>query len=307
MSVKTILTLNFISYFCILIMKGTLSNKLYPRPLSGYCFVFTAVCVFGLLLFSCSGKGKNAKTYLAEAESALSAGNFSLAKLKIDSIKVLYPQSFDEINKGFGLMQRVRMAENQRNIVYCDSMLAVNYQLLTKMLNDFTYVRDPRYQEFGDYVPKVYPLSSSFHQNGLRSAVSEKGQMYIESVLSGGSLKHNRIKVATKDGSFAESLPVTTDGLNYRFSTLNTTYEIVRFSGNDDNGVAKFIYTFKDSPLTLSFIGSRTTSIPLPEKAKKGIAQSFELSTLLLDIENLKYEKGRSEALINYLESRKTD
>ncbi|WP_436417551.1 hypothetical protein KCV26_15465 [Petrimonas sulfuriphila] len=288
-------------------MKGTLSNKLYSRPLSGYCFVFTAVCVFGLLLFSCSGKGKNAKTYLAEAESALSAGNYSLAKLKIDSIKVLYPQSFDEINKGFGLMQRVRMAENQRNIVYCDSMLAVNYRLLTKMLNDFTYVRDPQYQEFGDYVPKVYPLSSSFHQNGLRSAVSEKGQMYIESVLSGGSLKHNRIKVATKDGSFAESLPVTTDGLNYRFSTLNATYEIVRFSGNDDNGVAKFIYTFKDTPITLSFIGNRTTSIPLPEKAKKGISRSFELSTLLLDIEKLKYEKGRSEALINYLESRKRD
>lgn len=303
MGVKTILTLNFISYFCILIMQETVPNKLYSKPISGYCFILAAVCVFGLLLFSCSGKGKNAKTYLAEAESALGEGNYSLAKLKIDSIKVLYPQSFDEINKGFGLMRRVRMAENRRNIVYCDSMLAVNYRLLTEMLNDFTYVRDPRYQEFGDYVPKVYPLSSSFHQNGIRSAVSEKGQMYIESVLSGGSLKHNRIKVATKDGSFAESLPVTADGLNYRFGTLDATYEIVRFSGNDDNGVAKFVYTFRDSPITLSFIGSRTTSILLPEKAKKGIAQSFELSTLLLDIENLKYEKGRSEALINYLES----
>lgn len=303
MGVKTILTLNFISYFCILIMQETVPNKLYSKPISGYCFILAAVCVFGLLLFSCSGKGKNAKTYLAEAESALGEGNYSLAKLKIDSIKVLYPQSFDEINKGFGLMRRVRMAENRRNIVYCDSMLAVNYRLLTEMLNDFTYVRDPRYQEFGDYVPKIYPLNSSFQQNGLRSAVGEKGQMYIESVLSGGSLKHNRIKVATQDGSFAESLPVTADGLNYRFGTLDATYEIVRFSGNDDNGVAKFVYTFKDSPITLSFIGSRTTSILLPEKAKKGIAQSFELSTLLLDIENLKYEKGRSEALINYLES----
>ena len=288
-------------------MKESVSNKLYFKPLSGYCFILAALSVFVLLLFSCSGKGKNAKTYLAEAESAFNAGNHSLAKLKIDSIKLLFPQSFDEINKGFELMQRVRMAENRRNIVYCDSMLAVNYRLLTEMLNDFTYVRDPRYQEFGDYVPKIYPLNTSFQQNGLRSAVSEKGQMYIESVLSGGSLKHSRIKVATKDGSFAESLSVTTDGLNYRFSTLNATYEIVRFSGNDDNGVAKFIYTFKDTPITLSFIGNRTTSIPLPEKAKKGIARSFELSTLLLDIEKLKYEKGRSEALINYLESRKTD
>lgn len=304
---KTILTLNFISYFCIQIMQGTVSNTLYLKLSRGYRFALTVICVFGFLLVSCSGKGKNAKTYLAEAESALSEDNYSLAKLKIDSIKALYPQSFKEINKGFVLMQRVRMAENQKNIAYCDSMLTVNYQLLTKMLNDFTYVRDPQYQEFGDYVPKIYPLNTSFHQNGLRSAVSEKGQMYIESVLSGSSLKHNQIKVATKDGFFAESLPVTTDGLNYRFSTLNTTYEIVRFSRNNDNGVAKFVYTFKDTTITLSFIGRRTTSIPLPEKAKKGIAQSFELSSLLLDIEKLKYEKGRSEALINYLESRKTN
>ena len=204
-------------------------------------------------------------------------------------------------------MQQVRMAENQRNIVYCDSMLEVNNQFLTEILKDFTLVKDPEYQEIGDYVPKTYPLNTSFRQNGLRSAVNEKGQMYIESVLSGGSLRHNRIKVATKDGSFAESLPITTDGLNYRFSTLDATYEIVRFSGNDDNGVAKFIYTFKDEPITLSFIGSRTTTLTLPENAKKAIAQSFELSTLFLDIEKLNYEKGRSEALINYLESRKTN
>lgn len=282
----------------------TVSNKIYFSQLTGYYLILLVMCVFVFLLFSCTGEKRNAKTYLSEAESALLEGNYSLAKLKIDSIKELFPTSFDEINQGFALMQQVRMEENKRNIVFCDSMLAVNYQLLTEMLNNFTYVRDPQYQEFGDYVPKIYPLNTSFTQNGLRSAVSEKGQMYIESVLSGGSLKHNKIKVATKDGSFAESLSVTTDGLNYRFSTLNATYEIVRFAGNDDNGVAKFIYTFKEKPVTLSFIGNRTTTITLPETSKKAIAQSFELSTLILDIEKLKYEKGRSEALIKYLESK---
>lgn len=288
-------------------MRKAKSNKLLFRQLTNYYFTLPLLFVFATFFISCSGKNRNAKTYLSEAESALNEGNYSLAKLKIDSIKALFPTSFDEINKGFDLMQQVRMAENQRNIVYCDSMLEVNNQFLTEILKDFTLVKDPEYQEIGDYVPKIYPLNTSFRQNGLRSAVNEKGQMYIESVLSGGSLRHNRIKVATKDGSFAESLPVTTDGLNYRFSTLDATYEIVRFSGNDDNGVAKFIYTFKDEPITLSFIGSRTTTLTLPENAKKAITQSFELSTLLLDIEKLNYEKGRSEALINYLESRKTN
>lgn len=285
-------------------MKKIISNKLFLREITTYRRLLPIACMLALLLISCSGKGRNAKTYLAEAESALNEGNYSLAKLKIDSIKELYPTSFDEINKGFDLMQQVRMAENRRNIQFCDSMLTVNQQLLTETLKDFTYVRDPQYQEIGDYVPKIYPLNASFQQNGLRSAVSEKGQMYIESVLSGGSLRHNQIKVATKDGSFAESLTVTTDGLNYRFSTLDATYEIVRFSGNDDNGVAKFIYTFKEEPVTLSFIGNKTSTVTLSQTAKRAVAQSFELSTLILEIEKLKYEKGRSEALIKYLESK---
>jgi hypothetical protein len=285
-------------------MERVVSNKIFFRKLPRFQFILPAVLIILPLFISCSGKGKSAKSYLVEAESALNEGNYSLAKLKIDSIKILFPRSFDEIKRGFELMQEVRMAENRRNIAYCDSMLAVNYKLLTEMLNDFTYVRDPQYQEFGDYVPKIYPLNSAFQQNSLRSAVSEKGQMYIESVYS-GSLSHNRIKVATKDGSFAESLPVTSDGLNYRFSTLGATYEIVRFTGNDDNGVASFIYTFRESPITLTFIGRRSVTISLPDKAKRGIARSFELATLLQDIEKLKFEKGRSEALINYLESRR--
>ncbi|MDO5665300.1 MAG: hypothetical protein Q4G63_08605 [Bacteroidia bacterium] len=284
-------------------MKVAISIKSFFEQLTNNYFLLPIIGIFALFI-SCSEKSKNAKTYLIEAESALIDGNYALAKLKIDSIKELFPQSFDEINKGFELMQQVRMAENRRNIVYCDSILTVNNQIINKMLNSFTYVRDPQYQEFGDYVPKIYPLNTSFNQNGLRSAVNEKGQMYIESVFSGNTLQHNRIKVATKDGSFAESLSVTTDGLNYRFRTLNSTYEIVRFSGNNDNGVAKFIYTFKEESIILSFIGSKTTVITLPEIAKKAIVQSFELSTLLLDIEKLKYEKGRSEALIKYLESR---
>lgn len=285
-------------------MKKIISNKLFLREITTYRRLLPIACMLALLLISCSGKGRNAKTYLAEAESALNEGNYSLAKLKIDSIKELFPTSFDEINKGFDLMQQVRMAENRRNIQFCDSMLTVNQQLLTETLKDFTYVRDPQYQEIGDYVPKIYPLNASFQQNGLRSAVSEKGQMYIESVLSGGSLRHNRIKVTTKDGSFAESLAVTTDGLNYRFSTLDATYEIVRFSGKDDNGVAKFIYTFKEEPVTLSFIGNKTSTVTLSQTAKRAVAQSFELSTIILEIEKLKYEKGRSEALIKYLESK---
>lgn len=257
-----------------------------------------------LLTFSCAGNGRDANVYLSEADAAYQKGNYALAKLKIDSIKILYPKSFDEISAGFALMQRVRMTENRRNIVFCDSMLRENYSQLHEMITGFDFVRDDRYQEFGEYYPKVFPHRSSLNKNGLRSGVREKGALFIESILTGSTLRHNKIRVTSVDGSFAETLAVTSDGLNYRFTTLDKTYEIVRYTGNDENGVAKFIYTFQDQSVSVHFIGNGTITVSLTDAAKKGIAQSYELSTLLLNIEQLKFEKEKSEALIRYLESK---
>jgi hypothetical protein len=257
-----------------------------------------------LFLLSCGNRGSGARAYLEEAGRAYESGNYELAKLKIDSIKILFPEAFDEISAGFDLMQEIRMAENLRNISYCDSMLQQHYAVLNEMLLLFDYVRDSRYQEFGEYYPKVYPHRSSLNRNGLRSGVRENGELFIESVLSGNAIQHHQIRVTAADGSFAETGIVTADGLNYRFSTLDRSYEIVRFSGRDENGVAAYIHTYSDRPLTVHFIGNRTISVPLTDAAKKGISQSFELSTLLLDIEGLKFEKERSEVLIRYLESR---
>jgi hypothetical protein len=257
-----------------------------------------------LFLLSCGNRGSGARAYLEEAGRAYESGNYELAKLKIDSIKILFPEAFDEISAGFDLMQEIRMAENLRNISYCDSMLQQHYAVLNEMLLLFDYVRDSRYQEFGEYYPKVYPHRSSLQRNGLRSGVRENGELFIESVLSGNAIQHHQIRVTAADGSFAETGIVTADGLNYRFSTLDRSYEIVRFSGRDENGVAAYIHTYSDRPLTVHFIGNRTISVPLTDAAKKGISQSFELSTLLLDIEGLKFEKERSEVLIRYLESR---
>jgi len=268
-------------------------------------FVQSILLLFiSLTIFSCSGKKRDAETYLTEARKAYEESNYALAKLKIDSIKLLFPKSFDEIKAGFALMQEVRMAENKRNIAFCDSMLRESYNQLNEMLTKFDYVRDSRYQEFGEYYPKIYPYQSSLNRNGLRSGVGEKGELFIESILSGSTIRHNKIRVTAGDGSFAETLAVTSDGLNYHFQTLNKSYEIVRYTGRNENGVAQFIYIHQNEPLRVEFIGNRTISVALSDAAKQGIAHSFELSTLLLNIEQLKFEKEKSETLIRYLESK---
>ena len=260
-----------------------------------------------LVATSCNSNTKKAKDYLNIAEQALLENDYETAKSHIDSIKILFPKSFDEIRAGFDLMQKIRKAENKRNIAFIDSMIEASILKIKEQRTNFNFVRDKNYQEFGNYIPKLTPSSTTLEQNTLRSGVSEKGILYLESVLSGLNLNHSKVKASIPDGSYAESLTVTADGLNYKFNTLNKTYEIVRFFGNDENGVAEFIYTFQDRPITIKYIGRRSYSKVLSNNEKKAIAQAFEFSKSILEIENLKYEKGKSEALLRYLERDKAN
>lgn len=262
-------------------------------------FVLIAIM---LVAISCNNNKKKAKDYLYIAEQALEENNFEVAKTHIDSIKILFPKAFDDIRAGFDLMQDIRKAENRRNIAYIDSMINVTIDKFNEQRKNFDFVRDKNYQEFGNYIPKLTPSSSTLEQNTLRSGVSEKGVLYLESILSGLNINHSKIKASTPDGSYAESLTVTADGLNYKITTRNKTYEIVRFFGNDENGVAEFIYTFQESPITINYIGRRSYSKTLSKNEKKAIAQAFELSKTILERQNLTFEKGKSEALLRYLE-----
>ena len=256
-------------------------------------------------IISCNSKSKNAKYYLNMAEKNYASNNYESAKAHIDSIKLLYPKAYTEIKEGFTLLQDVRRAENKRNIVFLDSMMEVNYTKLKEVRSKFDFVRDENYQEFGNYIPKLTPSSKPLEENTLRSRVSEKGVLFLESVLSGSNINHNKIKVSIPDGSYAETQRVTADGLNYKFTTLKRTYEIVRFIGNDENGVSEFIYTFQDSPITLTYMGKSNSTKTLTKTEKVAVSQSYELSSILYEIEDLKYEKGKSEALLRYLDKDK--
>jgi hypothetical protein len=260
--------------------------------------------IFMGLIVSCSNRDSGARTYLEAAESAYRAGDFPLAKLKIDSIAMLFPNALNERRAGFSLLQQVRMAENVRNIAFSDSMLTENYAILNQKLPLFDFVLDTENQDLAMYYPRAYLPSVSLNRSGVRARVNEKGVLFIESVVVGNNIRHNQIRASVRDGSFAETLPVTSDGLNARFSTIDNSFEIVTYSGSTENGFAEFIETFRNEQITIQFIGSRNTTITLSNAEKQGIIQSLELSVLLTDIERLKFERDRSEVLIRYLESK---
>ncbi|MEA5081609.1 MAG: hypothetical protein VB024_08325 [Dysgonamonadaceae bacterium] len=266
----------------------------------------THILLFSLLLLimqlaSCTNQNKEAENYLISAKTAYENGRYDEAKLKIDSIKALFPKNFDVIKQSITLLNEVRYAENTKNITFCDSALKAGEQQLKMLKSQFNYYKD-QYMDHGMYIPKNYPLDNALGTNSLRSAVEETGDMFIESVLSNRSINHNQLKITRNDTTFVETNKVTADGLNYKVGN----YEIVRFTAKDENGLAKFIYSFQNEPLSLTFIGNKTVTTQMSQASKKGIALSYELYNLMKQMNELTIEKQKSLALIDYLETKKS-
>ena len=264
-----------------------------------------AICLtFIMLTAACNNQNRGARQLLAQAEAAYEASNLPLTLLLIDSIHTAFPRAFPERNAGIALRQRVRMAENVRNIAFIDSMLYVKRPEFDQQRQLFDFIRDPELHTIGEYYPRIYPHHASMNRSGIRAGVTERGVLFIESVLLNNPIRHSQVRFSIRDGGFVETLSVTSEGFNHRFTTNEGSFEIVRFRGNDENGVSNFVETFQNEPITVHFIGTRTVTNPLSNAERQGIIQALEFSILMNDIHRLEFERDRSEVLIRYLEGR---
>ncbi|MFV0419577.1 MAG: hypothetical protein ACK5KT_12720 [Dysgonomonas sp.] len=267
-------------------------------------YLKTTLILLSISFLACSQKDNGAKSRLDAARLLYEQKEYALAKQEIDSINKLYPKAIEERKASLLLLDSVRRAENQQIISECGSLITANMPELDKIKTLFSYQRNKEYQETGSYVPKETASSGPITGTILRSGVAEDGLLYIESVFVGGKQKHNQIKVSKKDGTFAQSQPVTDDGFNYRFTNMGKEYEVIRFMGSKENGVAKFIFTNSEEPLTVTLEGKDKYSYTLSKSIKTAISKSFQLSTMMLQLDSLKSAKEKAEFNIYNLDKK---
>ncbi len=285
-------------------MRYYLSTKIFITHMKAFSLYLS---VFVLLSMSaCSDPNKGAQDRLELARTLFFEKNFEQAKLEIDSIKILFPKSYEQIKGGMALQDSVRMGENTYLIGRCDSMIAVIQPSIDSMKIFFIYERDEQYQEegHGSFIPKEAYGGKVITTTALRSGVSENGELYIESVFLGGQM-HDRLKIAAKDGASAETLPVIEDGFNFRFTNLGQQYEVIRFTGKKENGVGAFVSDNQDKQLTVTLSGGGVNSYILTPDTKKSITRSVKLSRMMLVQDSLKGEKEKAEYKNYYLNEKK--
>ena len=267
---------------------------------------YSLLLLWVFLVFSCVDQNKKARTYLERAKVYYENKDYSSAKSSLDSIKVIYPKALETQKESLQLFRQIELAEQERNLSYCDSMLIVRLAEAEKMKPNFLYEKDPEYDELGKYIDKQQKLENNLERSYLRIWTDELGGLYMASVYYGsGALKHDRLKVSRPDGESNETNTVPHDGgLNYRFTDLGMTTEVVTYYRSSDNGTIMFIYDNKDQLLKAEYLGGRKYSLTISKTDKDALVKTVDLSVILSDIESLMKEKEKATKRIEYLQSK---
>ena len=202
----------------------------------------SALLALSLLTGCGDGGEKEAQLRLQKAEIALKQELFSEAKLQIDSVKILYPKAFEARKQGIKLMQQVDLLEQQKTLVYLDSMMLLKQLQLDSIKGNFVLEKDTVYQEVGNWFYPTQIVEKNVGRSFLRGQVSELGEMSLTSIYcAGGKLNHTSVRVSVDD-TFAET-PMAKDC--YTTTDMGRIIEKADYKVGDDGGVSNVILRLK--------------------------------------------------------------
>lgn len=252
-----------------------------------------------MALFSCNSDEKKAEELFQRAESSFATGDYSLTKLQIDSIRTLYPKAFEVRKAGIKLMQQVDLQEQQKTLVYLDSVMAVKQASLDSIKGNFVLEKDTAYQEVGNYFYPTQTVEKNIGRSFLRGQVNERGEMSITSIYcAGGKLHHRAVKVSVDD-LFAET-PISPDC--YESTDLGKAIEKADYKLGADGGVIAFIKANQDKKrIRLEFIGDRNYKTTMQPNDIKAIAELSRLAQVLSSIEAIKKEQNEANLKIRFV------
>ena len=254
-------------------------------------------------LFSCSNVEKKAGEKLQAAREAFERGDYSEAKIQIDSIKILYPKAFETRREGIGLMQQVELKEQEKTLVYLDSMLQEKQKEVDTIKKNYTFEKDAEYQKIGNYLHPSQVIEKNLHRSYLRFQVDETGVMSMTSIYCGPhNIHHLAVKVTAPDGSFAET-PASKD--SYETTDLGEKIEKADYKLGEDGNVIGFINFNKDKNIRVEFIGDRSYKTTMSPTDRQAAANVYELAQILSAMQEIKKEQEAANLKIGFINKKK--
>lgn len=256
-------------------------------------FILYCVACSILSLTSCNNGNRDEAMALYESAKSLYDNSLYDSTLSVlDTLYSRYPSETDVIRQGIHLMAMTQEKISIDSIAYADSVIAINAPIVTEIAKEFVVVKNPDLVE--NYrVYKTLKNNPLINRTGIEPRVDDNGYVYIVSLLQGRAIKHTKLRITAPDGTFAETAEVAFDNAqNYRFTSSNTSNEMVTFHADQCDEFCRFIADNASKSLKLEFVGNGKYGITLSPTLKEAIIRSFTYSDAIqsgLKAEQKKY------------------
>lgn len=248
------------------------------------------IIIAGLIVTACnSDKEKyesEAAGLLGQAQQALAAGNYSLASALLDSLDSAYPKATDARRDGMHLHTRALEGLTLEQIRLADS-LAVASQVkgdsLSRLLQRVSNPIESYFVAPGQNV-------SVEGATGLFCRMMPDGTIYMVSALAHNKVNHTSVTVSTGDQR-ATTKTVPHDGER---NDRSSGTEIINYTGAECDTIARLINANPGATYSLTFNGSGSYTMPLPEAQKHAISI---MGGIIKYANDVKYYSSRRNAL----------
>ncbi|MCD7971050.1 MAG: hypothetical protein LUG18_00025 [Candidatus Azobacteroides sp.] len=253
----------------------------------------------GLLITGCNKDEEKAKARLDVAREYMQKQEYAAARAEIDSIRILYPKALSILKESQGLGWEIESKELERSISYLDSMMVVYQEKADSIRKDLLVEKNEEYQTEAIYMDKNQTLEKTMGTTCLRFYVNERGDMTAMAVASGaGKGSFTAVRAETPSGIYGETPEIYKEDSNNFNGELSQT---LTFSRGKDNGFIEFLYTYREEPLKISFLGSGKPYVyTFGNNERKALASVYELSFALTNINQLKKERKLTEAKLKF-------
>ena len=264
----------------------------------------TIILFFTVIFISACGPSDDQKAskFLEEAQISFEEGNFTKAKLQIDSIKMMYPKAFETRKAGIRFMLKIEQEEQLRGLTYLDSLDNAKQKQFISIQSNYKLEKDEKYQNIGNYIIPEQEIERNIHKSFLRFQVNELGVMSMTSIYSGsGAINHHSVKVSTPDGSFAET-PISND--TFVSQNLGITSEKSDFKLGQDGDVINFILLNADKKIKVNLVGNRNYNFYLTNTEKKAATEINKLAKILSSITEVNKAKDEANLKLKFVKMR---
>ncbi len=242
--------------------------------------------LLGFTLVACGPKEPTekelAQKQLEIADSCFKNNQLSSAKLHIDTINNLYEKQIAVRKKADSLFTQIKLIETKRNLIYADSVIKFKQAEFDKLVKDFRYEKNEKYETTGKYIYKWQRTENIAGTSYIKPLVEEMGLFTITSVLcSDFPINHQSAKFMVNDISAETEVVPLESAYNHRYND-GMYFETVVYRNSSNEGIAQLIQEYKDKTIKVILQGEKKkTTIWLSNTEKEAITKAYNFSVVL--------------------------